>query len=499
MKFYALLFLFLSNSVFALSGKEAWVHTNMQGKVLLLKEYTAFFAQLQRTETFDKEVVQNKLLEMIFSSAWAAENMDCIYAGWPSKRIGSSCSSPAKQNPDYQNGSCGLHQLQCQPLLFGKGLCISVAKPKERSLAFTNCQKLSKKTPEALIREIRADGNEKGLFELLDFADRICKEGAQKGTGMCARLTAAVDRLRHFKNEGTARLAVENPETRSPAVTSATSGLKIAQQTSTEVSGQPELLQTVNTADRVMNAVYDKDCEPELVGEPFDREEPRPINVEYTTSRSGPGNIWDNSFVKDKNSEELRPTGFELTNVGPNAIAGDPLDPREKTERKWSFTSEDNSRRETYIWITDDAGSGYLSQLMESVILLVPRKMKPKVETVGEDLIVTLTTGEKVIYDKKTKMIKAGTLREGKIDSNPNRHVRKFAPVTYHGTGISIRVDKRGEDPRLIPGNAVITQNGKTCQVPAKELWHSNTDFKFADDTKLVEFLNKKCGKKFNL
>jgi hypothetical protein len=85
------------------------------------------------------------------------------------------------------------------------------------------------------------------------------------------------------------------------------------------------------------------------------------------------------------------------------------------------------------------------------------------------------------------------------VDLNPNRFNRKFAPIKYSGTGISIRVDKRGEDPRLIPGNAVITQNGKTCQVPAKELWTPDSDFRYADDKSLIDFLNKKCANKFSI
>ncbi|MBY0515633.1 MAG: hypothetical protein K2P81_01905 [Bacteriovoracaceae bacterium] len=231
---------------------------------------------------------------------------------------------------------------------------------------------------------------------------------------------------------------------------------------------------------------------------PFQREVPRPLQFEYSTNGKGIDKDMRNTYIKDKNDPIPRPTGFEFTMGGPNAMAGAPIDPAEKVERNWHFVSTDNSKRETYLWITDDAGSGYLSQLMESVILIVPRKTPPKAEVVGDEWHVTLATGEKVIYDKNTKLIKSGVLKEGKIDLNPNRFQRKFAPITYSGTGISIRVDKRGEDPRQIPGNAVITQNGKTCSVPAPLLW-KNADFSFADDAELLKFLNLKCGNKFTL
>lgn len=183
--------------------------------------------------------------------------------------------------------------------------------------------------------------------------------------------------------------------------------------------------------------------------------------------------------------------------MGPNTIAGDPIDPNEVVERRWEFVNEDHSRRDTFIWITDDAGSGYLSQLMESMIVLVPRKMKPELEVVGDEIHVTLTTGEKVIYDKETKLIKGGVLSEGKVDLNPDRFKRKFAPVSYSGSGISIRINKRGKDPRIY-GEAVITHGSKTCKMPAQKLWE-NAEFRFADDAKLIQFLNQKCTSKFQL
>jgi hypothetical protein len=249
----------------------------------------------------------------------------------------------------------------------------------------------------------------------------------------------------------------------------------------------------VNNVNRTISQVID----PEDNVIPFDREEPRPLDFDYSTYGSSKEGPWDLTYLADK-KEGIRPTGFMFKSVGPSEIAGPPIDPAEKTAREWRFVNEDGSRRETYLWLQDDAGSGYLSQLMESVILLIPRKMKPAIEEVNDELHVTLTTGEKVIFDKNTFLIKSGVLKEGKIDLIPDRFKRKFAPIAYSGTGISIRVDKRGEDPRQIPGNATITQNGKTCLVPAPQLWKA-AEFRFADDKALVDFLNTKCKSKFSL
>jgi hypothetical protein len=493
-----IILLILTTSSYAFSGREVYSLANMKNKVRLLEEYKAFYSEFQKEEALSDLTVKTQFMDYFISSAWAASELNCIYAGWPSKRINNVCSSPARHNPDYQSGSCQKNQLQCQPLLFGKGLCVPASTPSQRSMAFTNCDKKKTVSTEALVKEIRADGNEKVLFELMDFADKICSEGKQSGTGMCRRLEASVDRLRHFKNA--AAIEVTSTETLNDRVPAVESVVKPSEKTLDEAIDLEHkmMLETMSQATEAVQSVAAEDCPPEESGEAFDRDEPRPLNVEYVTSKTAPAGTYDNTFVKDK-SGELRPTGFELMNIGPNSIAPEGIDPREKAERTWTFTSKDNSRRETYLWITDDPGSGYLSDLMESIILLVPRKVKPKVEPIGDDLHVTLTTGEKVIFDAKTKSIKSGSMQEGKIDTNKDKHARKFASINYSGTGISIRVNKRAEDPRLISGNAVVTQNGKSCQVPAREFWTSDSDFRYAEDKKLMDFLNKKCGNKFSL
>jgi len=501
MKILFVLLFFLIQNTWAASGKEAWKHATTRGKVELLQEYHAFFTQYQKIANEKlgdlDSVSSSSLFSFFLANAWATERMDCIYAGWPSRRVGGLCSSPARQNPDYQQSTCSGNQMQCQPMFFGKGLCVPTSTRQQRNLAFTNCDKkfkASKKTPEEVFREIKEGNKEASLFELMDFADKICSEGKQAGTGMCARLKAAVERMRHYQTD----TSVAKPEEKNEEILTVSDPVVISDKR--EVSDpqvKKGLIQSIITANRAMNQInYDEDCEPELNGTDFDRSHPRPLNFDFTTSRTAPGGAWDNTFLSDK-VQGLRETGFKLNNVGPNSIAGNPIDPNEKVEREWRFVSNDNSRRETYIWITDDAGSGYLSQLMESIMVIIPRKMKPAIEEKGNDLHVTLTTGEKVIYDKKTKQIKAGALKEGKVDLTPDRFKRKPAAVSYTGSGISIRVDVRGSDPRL-KGNAVITQNGKSCQVKATDLWNQE-NFRYDDDRKLVDFLNRKCGQKFSL
>ncbi len=487
----------VSSSTWALSGKEIWTHSNMKTRVLLLEEYKAFFQEQTKEASphysdFEEKV---SIKFRFISEAWADSVLNCIYAGWPSQRVGGLCSSPMRNNPEYEKGSCNNNQLQCQPLLFGKGLCVPVGTKSERSLAFSNCSKKfegSKKTPEDIVLELREQGLEPKLFELMNFAEQICKEGTQAKTPMCRRLESTIESLRAFAKKA------ETPVIKKEAPEVIVEGVKITdEEVKEEIVKSVEVAQQVveKVAERKLAVVATEDCPPEEAI-PFERKVPRPLNFDFITSRQGKDSSWTDRYVSDK-KEGLRYTGFKLTNVGENKIAGKPLKPSERVQREWDFVTQDSSKRETYLWVTDDAGSGKLSQLMESVIVIIPRKMKPTTEIVNEDLHVTLTTGEKVIFNKETREIKGGVFKEAPVDLNPNHHNRKFAPVSYTGKGISIRTNQRGSDPRLL-GKAQITQAGNICELSVKELWN-HTDFKFADDEELVEFLNKKCGKKFKL
>lgn len=522
---FLLLFLLLSTSLFAITPQEAWKNANKRDKVMLINEYRAFYQALDAQRTVDlSEFHTTSYYKFFINDAYAAsaDGMNCVYAGWPSKRVNNLCSSPQRQNPSYEKGSCSSSEMQCQPLLFGNGICVPVGTSSQRSLAFSNCNKKfesSKKSTEDVVNEIQKNKKEKELFEYMDFATEICKSSAQASTPMCRRLEGAVQKMRSTAER--LKELDEVKEDKKPEIIDSKSkddktpaklpvpeivieGKKIEAPTKDDL----KLIETVTTVTdiKVPTPTVDEECvEPEetpkeISGNPYVREEPRYSQVEYIGSRSVKGQLWDNRFTKYKDTTEEIYSGFDFRNTGPNKIAdGNPLLAGERVERQWQFTTEDESKRESLIWITDDAGSGKLSDLMETIIVVFPRNVQPKAEMVGDDMVVTLATGETVVFDKETKTIKSGALKEGKVDLNPNRFNRKFAPIDYTGSGISIRVDKRGEDPRLISGHAVITQKGVTCKVPANELWSSKSDFKFGNDAKLLGFLNSKCGNKFKM
>ena len=180
------------------SGRDAWNTTGLKGKEQLLEAYRGWYKSASESEKTSEWQAKKTTFFKIFSEAWAAEGMDCIYAGWPSKRQG-TCNSPARNNPDYQGGSCSSNELHCQPLFFGEGLCVPVNTRQQRSMAYTQCEEnfeKSGRTLSSVIEAIKTNGSEAQLLALLDFADGICANSAQAGTGMCKRLAGKVAAIR---------------------------------------------------------------------------------------------------------------------------------------------------------------------------------------------------------------------------------------------------------------------------------------------------------------
>ncbi len=194
--------------------------------------------------------------------------------------------------------------------------------------------------------------------------------------------------------------------------------------------------------------------------------------------------------------------GFSFTNSGVNRIIPKKSEPGSGPDRTYAFHFQSRARQNMFLSVTD-APSEYLSQLMESYLYLFPRSVLPAIEWQdGMDgkpqMKVTLPTGETVNYDGNTREIIGGVFEEtAPIDLNPDRFKRKFAGLRYTGSGIVLRVDKRGGDPRL--GTTASIQKGtKTCKVPSSLLFnqdeHSEVEFLFATDQEFDAFLIKKCG-----
>lgn len=158
------------------------------------------------------------------------------------------------------------------------------------------------------------------------------------------------------------------------------------------------------------------------------------------------------------------------------------------------FLSLDGSKAETYIYLTE-AVLPQDSYNVKSMMFLLPRKGTPVAEAIGEEIHVTLQTGEVVIYDRKTKKIKGGALLEGPSDPSKDRFTRKPPNIHYNGSGISIRVDHRYEHPSSAAGDATaeIKQGNRKCSVAREKLWDKTGEILELDDNKLVNLLNQLC------
>lgn len=513
--FLVLFFIFQASESFASSqAAKLWKHLNFSDKTKLLDAHLEFYEEysLQQQDELAQLSPPKPFFEFI-SKAYASSAMNCIYAGWPSKRVSGLCSTPVRHNPGYQAGGCKSNELQCQPMLFGTGFCVPTNTQKQRSLAFSNCaQKFSQagRRAQDVVKEIEQSGKQNELFEVMNFAEKTCTTGKQASTPMCRRLLQVVADLKKVdvqpktespkQEESKTEVSQTSPPTlrEEPKVTPPTAQAEVIVEGKKEKDPtvRNDFIKTIEQAD-VINSetqfVGTLMCEESI---PFERTEPRASSYSIG-ARYVDGN-YEKLIYKDAN-ETTYNKGVRIIMKGPNHLA--PTTADGPTDRQWDFISDDNALNSTYVQITDQPTPGTLSHLMESIFVLIPRKEIPRAETKGDEIHVTLPTGEMVIFDAKTKLVKKGAMSERPIDTNPDRFQRKFT-TDYVGEGISIRVDRRGGDPRTGAGNVIISQKGKKCVLPKSQVWGGSDDrprFKFNDDKQLVNELNSKCKTKFNL
>lgn len=234
------------------------------------------------------------------------------------------------------------------------------------------------------------------------------------------------------------------------------------------------------------------------VAESFERETPRIHAYNFVTSRQFDGPlIWKYGGDQEGN---LYFRGFSLINYGPNDIIWDPpVDFLNTPSREYYFMSDDNSRRDTYLWVTDYNGSGRTSDFFESVFVFLPRLTPPQVSENGEYLNVTLPTGEEIRFIEKYVTLDSPLLIEEPLDLNPDRNLRQHISLKYSGEGIIIRSDSKGSDPRLAKTVEVIKGDLKPCKLPGSLFWTQENfpKFKFIHDQEVFDLIEKECGIEF--
>ena len=228
----------------------------------------------------------------------------------------------------------------------------------------------------------------------------------------------------------------------------------------------------------------------------FERDTPRLHAYDFVTSQQFEGPlVWRYGGDQER---KLYYRGFSFTNFGPNDIIYDPpTDFLNTPSREFFFMSDDQSRRDTYLWVTDYNGSGRSSDFFETVMVFLPRLNPMRVVDGDEYLTVTLPTTEKVQVFKKYRTLESQILTEEMVDLNPDRNQRKFPGIFYHGEGLVIRSDAKGRDPRLASTVQILKKNQAPCLLPGKLFWTQEDypKFKFVSDQDAFELIEKECGK----
>jgi hypothetical protein len=213
-----------------------------------------------------------------------------------------------------------------------------------------------------------------------------------------------------------------------------------------------------------------------------------------------------------RNNRQKQIVGFEFSNTGGNQILPHRrnISRNQLYTRDFQFRFDDRARQDVHLSVTDWVASGdkqfRLSELMNSVMLFFPRNYLPAVVPVGGRNIVTLPTGEEVEFNAHTHEVVGGVFLEEPVDLNSDKSLRLFPAIRYTGSGVMVRADARGSDPRLGAVASVTTgsppldcvQGGacKQCEVPAKEIWAQSgaARFRFANDEDFHKYLLTRCA-----
>lgn len=155
--------------------RESWVKT--------LKELMTDIEAKDKNKIVQSE---RRFIELI-QSAWADSRYNCFFAGWPSVKNGKYCQNPARTNSSYDKSACKSDELQCQPLLFGKGLCVSSKTQSDRNKSFANCESKFKSEKGGKYDFLKDPSRKESedLQELSRLARDICD--GQK-TGICRKV-----------------------------------------------------------------------------------------------------------------------------------------------------------------------------------------------------------------------------------------------------------------------------------------------------------------------
>jgi hypothetical protein len=497
--------LFFSTSLLAINHKQFLKLSNSQ-KEKFLFHHLQFFKELTlSTEISQLDYSPKKHFSFLLALAYAEENYNCFYAGWPSKTVASGsrqlCSNPVRHNPHYLQSStaCSENQLKCQPLLFGDGLCAEAATSTQKNLAYSQCEekfRSQNRTLKDVIDEMSGPENGQMFNELFALVDEVCYSGIQASKPMCRNLK---NRVALIKDE-----LLLNPE-RQPAgndlslVAVVEEVIDIDQMVNNTLSQMGDCLPLANSLrnrppfrpdviEPQIEIAFNQNSYPRIM---------REVNARCGGSSSAEGHyaltVFNCTAPDDTRIDYPAGFGFRSRANHPYANVTSLYEDGAPPYRQIEMESPNHAFNETYLYLQDSAG-GPDSHNVKSIMFIIPRRTVPSVQVKGQVVEMTLPTGEKVEFDKATNAILGGALREGAMDLTTDRFRRTPPNIHYQGSGISIRLDHRFEHPTTSSEVAIVKQGNKTCRVPRARLFNSKGDLISQSDQEFLTAINRSCS-----
>lgn len=506
------------NSFASLVSVDEYAQMSPKQQESVVEIYREFFRDYLSKEVEPGEEAISKFHFSLFTEAWASDEYNCFYAGWPSvtKKINANgksksvCSSPARSNSNYKKLSeeCSSNQLLCHPALFGEKLCVSTATQSLRNSAFSQCEKKFATSGRSLadvakgLSQVRTVPNAEDMFALVD---QVCSVGFQAKTGMCAKLKKRVEDIR-----SEAKLEPKSSAEDSPAETSISARSETVVTTelprtvepnpSGPVVRAPEALRSaaenIISVPRVIAESTSPEipCEDEVPGAigPFPRIESG-VPLETCSSQKGYEKILKSCSGGPE--KYFGSYAFQSRSGHPYLDVESLYGGTGKPSRSIEFFSRNHALNESFISILDAAG-GPMSHDVLSYMYILPRKTIPSIEERGDQVHVTLFTGEKVVLDKKTGAILSGALSEGPIDLTTDRFKRQPPNVNYTGAGISIRMSHRFDFPNKAADVVEINQGSQSCKVPRTKFFDGDGKLRTSSDNAFLSAINQACPNK---
>jgi len=153
------------------------------------------------------------------------------------------------------------------------------------------------------------------------------------------------------------------------------------------------------------------------------------------------------------------------------------------------FVSVDGSREATYMYFQDNTHT-LDSQNEKVAVVMLPRVTIPNVRVVGNQLHVTLSTGELVVLDATTKARISGPMSFGPL--SPRNAV---TPYTYTGRAIQISSQHNQRMPFEAGAASTVRvrQGNLECSVNRDVLFNASGSTKQVSDSAMVTVINQHC------